>query len=739
MVFRLLMSLLVVLSLSSAWGIEKYHPGISSYLYQDTFPYRSLDSVYIISILNNIMVKPLPDVADTYIYSGKKTETINIAQKEGDLTNKVARQLFVKVPGVFVYDMDGAGNQVNIAARGLDPHRGWEFNIRKDGVITNSDMYGYPASHYSMPMESIERIQLVRGTGSLQYGAQFGGMLNYISKHGDSTRKFGFESISSIGSFKQLSTYNAIGGKIGKFRYYGYIYRKSRDGYRKYEHTDSEAEQVTVAYEPTKNFSVTLEWARSEYIYRIPGPLTDKQFEADPRQATRTRNYFNPDIHVPSVKIDWAISDRTNIQLVSSAVLGKRNSVMYDKPTNIADTINTSTHDYNNRQIDIDRFRSYTTELRILHNYKISKFKSVIAGGIQYMNNNLNRSQLGKGTTGSDFDLTLLDPQWGRDLYLKTQNLAVFAENNIQLTSKLRVGVGVRVESGKTDLSGIISYYEAEKIPVAMDHKFPLFGANLSYKATRGLELYAGFSEAYRAMAFKDLIPSSTIEKVDPAISDANGFNIEAGFRGNWSFLSFDVTGYLLQYNNRFGTLALTDGSGALYTYRTNTGNSRTKGLEMLIQGSWLLGKKTGLSVFTSTSVMDARYTKGQLKSGNANVNIRGNKVESAPDLISRSGVTLRAGRISVSGLYSYTAKSYADALNTVTPPPATGATGLVPSYGIVDINAMVRISSMLELRLNLNNVTDKQYFTKRPMFYPGPGVWSSEGRNMNMSLAIKL
>ena len=54
-----------------------------------------------------------------------------------------------------------------------------------------------------------------------------------------------------------------LGGKIGKFRYYGYIYRKSRDGYRKYEHTDSEADRYTVAYEPTKNFSVTLEWARS--------------------------------------------------------------------------------------------------------------------------------------------------------------------------------------------------------------------------------------------------------------------------------------------------------------------------------------------------------------------------------------------------------------------------------------------------------------------------------------------
>ena len=44
-------------------------------------------------------------------------------------------------------------------------------------------MYGYPASHYSMPMEAVDHIELVRGTGSLQYGAQFGGMLNYVTKN----------------------------------------------------------------------------------------------------------------------------------------------------------------------------------------------------------------------------------------------------------------------------------------------------------------------------------------------------------------------------------------------------------------------------------------------------------------------------------------------------------------------------------------------------------------------------
>ena len=119
---------------------------------QDSVMQKTLDSVTIVALLKQINIKALPDIQGAYIFGGKKTEAINMAQLPADITNKTGRQVFAKVPGIFVYDMDGPGNQINIAARGLDPHRGWEFNIRKDGVITNSDMYGYPASHFSMPL-----------------------------------------------------------------------------------------------------------------------------------------------------------------------------------------------------------------------------------------------------------------------------------------------------------------------------------------------------------------------------------------------------------------------------------------------------------------------------------------------------------------------------------------------------------------------------------------------------------
>lgn len=706
---------------------------------KDTLQSKGLDSVTVNAYISSLQKSTLPEVQGTYIFSGKKTETINLLYTNADMANKVGRQLFAKIPGVFVYDMDGSGNQLNIATRGLDPHRGWEFNIRKDGILTNSDMYGYPASHYNMPLESIDHIELVRGTGSLQYGAQFGGMLNYINKCGDTSRPFSFESITTAGSYHLLSTYLAIGGRVGKLSYYAYVNKKARDGYRKNEHTNAEAEAVILNYEATANFSVRLEWARSAYTYRIPGPLTDQLFAADPTQATRSRNYFNPDIHIPSLTINWQLRPQTQLRLSTSAVLGNRNSVLFDKPTNVADTINLSTMQYNNRQVDIDVFNSYTTELRLLQQYQTGKRQHSFVAGTQYMNNDLHRRQMGKGTTGTDYTLTLVDPAWGRDLHFKTKNLAIFAENKYTLLQNLTVTAGARLEMGQSKMTGVINYYPDNKIPLAIDHQFPLLGAGLSWQMTDRTQWYAGWAQSYRPMIFKDLIPASTYEKTDPAIKAARGYNAEVGYRGSWYFLKWDITGFLLREYDRFGTLAETDAGGVLYTFRTNIGHSLNKGVEIYIQGDWQSGKRSSLSVFTSTAFMQARYTDAVVKKGNVNTTINGNKVESAPDLTTRNGITYRYAGSSISVLYSYTAETFADALNTVTPTPGTGAVGLVPAYGIVDLNTTFRLSRQIELRVNISNLTNRQYFTKRPLFYPGPGIWPADGRNVNLSIGVKL
>ncbi|RDC61650.1 TonB-dependent receptor family protein [Adhaeribacter pallidiroseus] len=492
--------------------------------------------------------------------------------------------MFAKVPGVFVYDMDGSGNQVNISTRGLDPHRGWEFNIRQNGVITNSDMYGYPASHYSLPLEAVERIELVRGTGALQFGAQFGGMLHYVTKQPDTTRTLGLESVNAAGSFGLLSTYNAISGTKGKFSYYAYYSKRVSNGYRDNSRTNYDAQGFLLHYKPNKEVSLTAELGRSNYVYQIPGPLTDSMFRANPRQSTRRRNYFNPDIYVPSFTVDYSLSARTKMKWVTSAVLGARNSVQFDKPANVADVIDPATLAYVPRQVDVDHFNSYTSELRVSHTYEIGSVFSTLVTGLQVMRNDLHRQQLGKGTTNSDFDLTLTQPQWGRDMHFKTRNVAIFAENQFQLSPAFSLSPGIRVESGQSDMGGKITYYQNEQLPTVIKHRFPLLGINADYQLGTNQNFYAGFSQAYRPVIFKDIIPATTYERIDKDLEDASGYNAEMGYRGEQAGLKWDVSLFQLRYNNRLGSLNQSDEAGNFYLYRTNIGNSVTNGVELFVE-----------------------------------------------------------------------------------------------------------------------------------------------------------
>lgn len=702
----------------------------------DSVKLMNLNEVQVVEQQFKQNIQSLPNTKGTYLYAGKKTETINVMGLDANIAEKTARQIFAKIPGVFVYDMDGSGNQINISTRGLDPHRGWEFNIRKDGVITNSDMYGYPASHYSMPMEAIQNIELVRGTGSLQYGAQFGGMLNYVGKQGDSTKRAAFESTNSLGSFGLLSTYNAVGGQIGKINYYVYYSKRVSDGYRNNSRTDYSAQSAQIIYKPTTNLTIKADFSRSKYVYQLPGQLNDSMFHANPKMATRSRNYYSPDIYVPSLSFDWNINAKTKISWVSSAVLGSRNSVLFDKTADIVDKIDAKTLQYANRQVDIDNYHSYTTEARLLHNYSIGKFSSILVAGVQFMNNDLHRRQQGKGTTGSDFDLSI-SGDWGRNLHFKTNNVAIFFENRINITSKLGITPGLRIESGVSKMTGTISYYDASKLPTSIPHRFPLLGLNADYQLTANQSLYTGFSQAYRPVIFKDIIPASIYERSSDNLKDATGYNFELGYKGQFDDARVEITYFQLLYRNRLGTLAQTTTNGTFEILRTNIGDSFTKGIELFGEKIIRINQDANLTIFSSSAFTNARYLKASIRQGDKNVSIEGNFVESTPQIISRNGLTFRFSKLSITALYSYTAKSYADALNTEKP-SANGSIGLVPAYGLADLNASYRVSKKMMLKLNLNNAFDKQYFTKRPQFYPGPGIWPSDGRSMNLSVALK-
>jgi Fe(3+) dicitrate transport protein len=698
---------------------------------------RVLSTVRVEAARATGVVAPAPRLTAGIITTGAKSEVVPVATLAANMSEKSARQIFAEVPGIFVYDMDGSGNQVNVSARGLDPHRSWEFNVRQNGVPTLSDEYGYPASHYSAPMEAVERVELIRGTAALQYGSQFGGLLNYVIKSPDTTRAISGESRSSAGSFGLMSTWNAIGGKIGRVTYYAYGSLRRSNGFRANGQSAYDAEYARASMPLSTSLELRAEVGRSWYRYQQPGPLNDAMFAADAKSSTRSRNWYSPGITVPSVTLTWTPSDATRSTLLVSGVFGTRSSVAVGGFATTADAPSAAGV-WSTRQVDIDRYTTRTLEWRLQHHTQWRATPVDLSGGIALADNNTRRRQQGVGSRGSDYSLAL-EPSgdFRRDLYYRTRNIAAYAEAEVAVTPRWTLVPGLRVERGDTRMTGRLAYYDPSNTPRTIQHRFPLLGLRSSFRLPGDAEWYAGFSQAYRPMILKDVLPETVTERTDANLKDARGWTVESGVRGTALRVSYDVGAFVMRYGNRFGLLTVADSTGTPYTYKTNVGTARTIGLES--RASVPLGVVVGASwrAFTAVSLMHAEYIKGSVVSVGRNVDISGNDVESAPRVIARGGLSAYGATYSATVQLSHVSRTFADALNTPTP-SANGAVGPVPAYTLIDINANFTLTSHVQLSAGINNAFNRKYFTKRPQFYPGPGVWPSDGRTLQLSLALR-
>ena len=124
-------------------------------------------------------IKRLADIEGTSIFAGKKTEVVVIDKIKGNIANNNGRQVYAQVSGLNIYEGNDGGLQLNIGGRGLDPNRTSNFNTRQNGYDISADVLGYPESYYTPPTEAISEVRIIRGASSLQYGTQFGGLIDF--------------------------------------------------------------------------------------------------------------------------------------------------------------------------------------------------------------------------------------------------------------------------------------------------------------------------------------------------------------------------------------------------------------------------------------------------------------------------------------------------------------------------------------------------------------------------------
>ena len=685
----------------------------------------------------------LPEVADYRIYAGKKNEVIRIGELNANLAMNNSRQIFAKTPGISIWDNDGSGVQLGVASRGLNPNRSWEFNVRMNGYDITPDPMGYPEAYFTPPMEVVEQIEIVRGASSLQYGSQFGGLMNFVLRKPDPSTRFTAETVNTVGSNGLLSSFNYLGGTEGKWSYTTYYQRRSGKGWRENGAFQTHHIHLEVNYAASNRLKLGLEMTSMTADTQQPGGLTDVQFATDAQQSTRARNWFSTPWYIPALTAEYLISPKTKVSWKAFGTFAERNSVGFMRPIHVED-------DLGNRQVDRDYYTTYGSEVRLSSSYTLFGREHSLVGGLRYFNGHIDRKQLGVGTSRTDLDYSVAAGPFARDLDFSNTNWAAFVEQVFRFSDRFLMTGGVRLEQIQSTMQGQLNRVNGVPQflePITRSRSFAIFGAGAEYHVTKTSEFYANLSQAYRPVLISDLTPPATTDIIDPNLTDSRGYNFDLGYRGSWTpALQFDLSYFHLHYADRIGSLAQMDPNGRITQFRTNLGTSISRGFEGYVEVDPITAlfesSRVGyVHLFASLAFVDATYGDFEVSSvSNGQIqkrNLKGNQVENAPRKINRLGATYSYDKFSMTWQWSDIGGAFADASNSVAP-NAAATVGLIPAYRVQDLSASWNFWKQHSIKAGVNNLSDARYFTRRAGGYPGPGILPADGRTFYLTAALK-
>ncbi|MDN3665399.1 TonB-dependent receptor domain-containing protein [Algibacter miyuki] len=686
----------------------------------------------------------LKDVEETAIYAGKKTEVVLVEQSMANLASNNARQIYSQVAGLNIYQNDDAGLQLNIGGRGLDPNRTANFNTRQNGYDISADVLGYPESYYTPAAEGLSEIQVIRGAASLQYGTQFGGLINFKMKEPNPNKPFEIITRNTLGSYGLYTNFTSVSGTKNKWSYYSYFNYKKGDGFRPNSEFESKNIFAHLGYQFTEKTKLTGEVTYLNYLAQQAGGLTDAMFNDDPLQSNRARNWFKVDWLLYSLKLSHKFSDKTNFTFnafglnASRKALGFRSNRVSDIDPN------------EERDLIKGDFNNFGFESRLLTNYKVlNKDATFLIGAKFYKADNY--QEQGPGTDGADADFSFATEEFPnyqsqKQFDLPNLNASVFGENIFYVTDKFSVTPGFRFEYIKTqsngfskninvDGAGNVIFEETVEDNQNFERSFVLLGLGLSYKHDANFEAYGNISQNYRSVTFSDLNIDNPAFLISRDLTDESGFTADLGIRGNYkNFVSFDVGVFGLFYNERIGFLTIVDSDSRIKNERGNIGDAVMYGVESLFDFNLKkilnFNSNIKLNYFVNTSIITSEYTSSS-KAG-----VTGNKVEFVPDLNLKMGLNGGYKNVMANIQYSYLGSQFTDASNSVLASDS-GVVGEIPEYDILDASLSYSYKNF-KLETGINNLLNNSYFTRRATGYPGPGIIPSSPRNWYTTLQIK-
>tara|TARA_B100000780_G_scaffold276619_1_gene245549 strand:+ start:3236 stop:5671 length:2436 start_codon:yes stop_codon:yes gene_type:complete len=707
---------------------------------------QNLSEVVIIARKKRIFqLRRLKDFEGTSIFAGKKSEVINLNGSMANLASNNSRQIYSQIAGLNIFQNDDAGLQLNIGGRGLDPNRSSNFNTRQNGYDISADVLGYPESYYTPPAEAIDEIQILRGAASLQYGTQFGGLVNFIMKSGNIYKPFEIVNRNTFGSNNLYTNFTSISASKNNLKTYAFINYKKGEGFR----SNSEFKSLNLflknEYKINNSSKISAEITYLKYIAKQAGGLTDLMFYENPYQSNRSRNWFGVNWLLYNILYNYEFSDSSKISASFFGLNASRNALGFR--TNRVSQIDAMEE----RDLIKGEFNNFGFEIRFLNNYKVFNKKAMWVVGSKFYNSS-NTSEQGPGSKGKDADFNMKTEEFPfynfQSKYeYPNKNLSFFFENIIYINEKTSITPGLRYEYIKTesdgffkktnrDAAGNVIFDELINNSERRKRNFILLGLGASYKSSDSFEVYFNVSENYRSVTFADISIFNPAYMINPNISDENGSTTDIGIRGTYKkIISYDLSTFLLSYNNRIGFVQRVTSDGNVKSERGNVGDAKILGFESIIDFNiseifLKKNKNNSFNYFINFSFIESEYISSK------EPGVKGKKVEFIPKLNLKTGAKIGFKNFLLGIQYTYLSDQFTDSSNAINS-NLSGIIGMIPQYDVFDLSASYSLKEF-KFESGINNLFNKKYFTRRATGYPGPGIIPSSPRTIYFTIQFK-
>jgi iron complex outermembrane receptor protein len=595
---------------------------------------------------------------------------------EKDIKNSSAQnipELLRTEIGIQVNDITGNRRNYTVDLRGFGETAPFNTLVLVDGRrINQPDLSGVDWTE--IPLERVKRIEIIRGgIGSILYGDNAtGGVINIITKEGDTFKSGGELSAGSYGTFKGGAYLNGSSNGLSISLTGNYL---TSDGYRDNSSTEAKDVGLNASYTPKDFIKLYFSTGYHKDNTGLPGALKESDFAAG---ASRTDSKY-PD--------DYMDVEDYYFKFVPEVSFLDDNIFKIDTSFRKRAFLSFSSGDFGNFLGDSE-IKTVIVSPQILFNNTIGVAKNTLTLGVDYVkadNDIVNRSLFFGVSSIGLFDL-------------QKKNYGYYLHDEINILDRLYLSGGYRYDRAEFTFNP--STFNEE-----IDMHKDLFTAGINYTFYKKSYIYLSFSRSFRYPLLDELYSFFT-NTVNTDLVPQSTDDYEVGIR---HYFTDDIYAHLNFF--RIDTDKEIFFNPITYTNENMDGKTRRDGIEI----SFFVKPIEWLTLRAGYTCLDAEIKEGTFK-GKEVPNVPKHKV--SMDVVTFLG---RGFTFALNGVYVGERPFISDFSNDF---------GDQESYLV--LNSKINYHwKYLNAFLNINNLTNTKYsefgviggFPIEKAFYPSPRI----------------